>query len=151
VKFPQNNQRFSRRPSTYKELLYICDGDCNGVFYYTGTSYGVHPWMNPALIKKLVVSASSPPSRFTDPKALVSRNYQGTSIAGPCNEGGGTSAWWKVDLGEDHEVSLYPRGHCYGKIDSKSHVVLCVSSSAKSSSSQVGSSAAHLQLLHCAT
>jgi hypothetical protein len=76
VKFPQNNQRFSRRPSTYKELLYICDGDCNGVFYYTGTSYGVHPWMNPALIKKLVVSASSPPSRFTDPKALVSRNYQ---------------------------------------------------------------------------
>ncbi|KAH9549375.1 hypothetical protein CY35_10G016000 [Sphagnum magellanicum] len=104
VKFPQNNQRFSRRPSTYKELLYICDGDCNGVFYYTGTSYGVHPWMNPALIKKLVVSASSPPSRFTDPKALVSRNYQGTSIAGPCNEGGGTSAWWKVDLGEDHEL-----------------------------------------------
>lgn len=37
------------------------------------------------------------------------------------------------------------------KIDSKSHVVLCVSSSAKSSSSQVGSCAAHLQLLHCAT
>jgi hypothetical protein len=28
------------------------------------------------VVQKLVVSASSPPSRFTDPKALVSRNYQ---------------------------------------------------------------------------
>lgn len=51
-----------------------------------------------------MVSASSPPSRFTDAKALVSRNYQGTSFAGPCNVAGGLSAWWKVDLGEDHKL-----------------------------------------------
>lgn len=104
VKFPRSTARFSQRLSTFKELLYISDGDCNGVFYYLGTSYGSHPWMNPALTKKLVVSASSPPSRFTDAKALVSRNYQGTSFAGPCNVGGQMSAWWKVDLGADQQL-----------------------------------------------
>lgn len=51
VKFPQSNLRFSHRLSTCKELLYISDGDCNGVFYHIGTSFGVHPWMNPVLTK----------------------------------------------------------------------------------------------------
>ena len=51
VKFPQSNLRFSHRLSTYKELLYISDGDCNGVFYFIGTSFGVHRWMNPVLTK----------------------------------------------------------------------------------------------------
>jgi hypothetical protein len=104
VKFPRSTVRFSQRLSTFKELLYISDGDCNGVFYYLGTSSGQHPWMNPVLTKKLVVSASSPPSRFTDAKALVSRNYQGTSFAGPCNDNGQMSAWWKVDLGVDQQL-----------------------------------------------
>ena len=31
---------------------------------------------------------------------------QGTSFAGPCNEGGQMSAWWKVDLGEDQQVVI---------------------------------------------
>lgn len=104
VKFPRSTVRFSQRLSTFKELLYISDGDCNGVFYYLGTSFGQHPWMNPVLTKKLVVSASSPPSRFTYSKALVSRNYQGTSFAGPCIDGGQMSAWWKVDLGKDQQL-----------------------------------------------
>ena len=55
VKFLQSTLRFSCRLSTYKELLYISEGDCNGVFYYVGTSYGVHPWMNPVLTKVLFV------------------------------------------------------------------------------------------------
>lgn len=51
VKFPRSTVRFSQRLSTFKELLYISDGDCNGVFYYLGTSFGQHPWMNPVLTK----------------------------------------------------------------------------------------------------
>lgn len=32
---------------------------------------------------------------------------QGTSFAGPCNATGGLSAWWKVDIGEDHQVEFF--------------------------------------------
>ncbi|GBG70252.1 hypothetical protein CBR_g6381, partial [Chara braunii] len=52
----------------------------------------------------LVATASSPPSRHTDPKALVSRNCQCTSFAGPCIENGLITAWWRLDLGEDHRL-----------------------------------------------
>ncbi|KAL3700362.1 hypothetical protein R1sor_018384 [Riccia sorocarpa] len=110
VSFPKTVLRFTPRSCTYKELQYICDGDRNGVFYYIGTLYGQHPWMNPVLMKKIVVTASSPPSRYTDAKTVVSRNFQdvvafqGTSFAGPCMEGGRISAWWKVDLGKNHQL-----------------------------------------------
>ncbi|BBM99480.1 hypothetical protein MPTK1_1g21560 [Marchantia polymorpha subsp. ruderalis] len=104
VSFPKTSLRFTPRPSTYKELQYICDGDRNGVFHYIGTSYGLHPWMNPVLMKKITVTASSPPSRFTDSKTIVSGNFQGTSFAGPCTEDGRVSAWWKVDLGKNHQL-----------------------------------------------
>ncbi|KAH9297739.1 hypothetical protein KI387_029421 [Taxus chinensis] len=109
--FEINNQsrlssciRFHHRPTSFKELMYICDGDHNGVIYYAGTSYGEHPWMNPVLTKNISVSASSPLSRFTDAKALVSRRYQATSLAGPCIEDGKLCAWWKVDLDKDHQL-----------------------------------------------
>lgn len=109
--FDINNQerlskciRFQPRPSSFKQLLYICDGDHNGVIHYAGTSYGKHPWMNPVLSKKISVTASSPLSRYTDAKVLVSRRYQATSFAGPCIEDGKISAWWKVDLGEAHQL-----------------------------------------------
>ncbi|GAV63477.1 BTB domain-containing protein/F5_F8_type_C domain-containing protein/BACK domain-containing protein/Methyltransf_FA domain-containing protein [Cephalotus follicularis] len=103
---PGNDQnvRFQHRRSSFKELQYICDGDSNGVIYFAGTSYGEHPWVNPVLAKRITITASSPTSRFTDPKALVCRTYQGTFFAGPRMENGHTSAWWMVDFGQDHQL-----------------------------------------------
>ncbi|KAM7253169.1 hypothetical protein ACFE04_025787 [Oxalis oulophora] len=103
---PENGQnvRFQHRRSSFKELQYICDGDSNGVFYFVGTSSGDHPWVNPVLSKRIIITASSPTSRYTDPKALVSRTYLGTSFAGPRMEDEHISAWWMVDLGEDHQL-----------------------------------------------
>lgn len=94
--------RFRHRRSSFKELQYICDGDSNGVLYFAGTSYGEHQWVNPVLSKKVTITASSPISRFTDPKVLASRTYQGTSFAGPRIEDGICRSWWIVDIGHDH-------------------------------------------------
>ncbi|XP_068646568.1 BTB/POZ domain-containing protein At2g30600 isoform X2 [Aristolochia californica] len=99
-----DNARFHHRRSSFKELQYICDGDENGVLYFAGTAYGEHQWVNPVLAKKITVTASSPTSRHTDPKALVGRTYQGTSFAGPKIENGQTVAWWMVDIGQDHQL-----------------------------------------------
>ncbi|XP_057974408.1 BTB/POZ domain-containing protein At2g30600 isoform X2 [Malania oleifera] len=100
----ENDQKFQHRRSSYKELQYICDGDSNGVLYFSGTSYGKHQWVNPVLAKRITISASSPISRHTDPKALVSRTYQGTFFAGPRLEDGKKCAWWMVDIGQDHQL-----------------------------------------------
>ncbi|KAF2310222.1 hypothetical protein GH714_007270 [Hevea brasiliensis] len=100
------NERFQHRRSSYKELQYICDGDSNGVLYFAGTSYGEHQWVNPVLSKRITITASSPTSRYTDPKALVSRTYQGTCFTGPRIEDGNKCAWWMVDFGQDHQGSL---------------------------------------------
>ncbi|XP_039805740.1 BTB/POZ domain-containing protein At2g30600-like isoform X2 [Panicum virgatum] len=97
-------ERFQHRRSSYKELQYISDGDSNGVIYYAGTSFGKHQWMNPVLAKNITVVASSPNSRHTDPKALVSKTYQGTCVAGPCIEDGKKLSWWMVDIGQDHQL-----------------------------------------------
>ncbi|OWM70581.1 BTB/POZ domain-containing protein At2g30600 [Punica granatum] len=99
-----NNSRFQHRRSSFRELQYICDGDSNGVLYFAGTSYGEHQWVNPVVAKRITITASSPISRFTDPKALASRTYQGTSFAGPRIENGRNSTWWMVDLGQDHQL-----------------------------------------------
>ncbi|OAY82979.1 BTB/POZ domain-containing protein, partial [Ananas comosus] len=96
--------RFHHRRSSYKELQYIRDGDNNGVIYYAGTSYGEHEWVNPVLAKKISVTASSPPSRYTDPKALVSRTFQATFFAGPRMENGQICSWWMIDIGQDHQL-----------------------------------------------
>ncbi|KAI4317032.1 hypothetical protein L6164_024944 [Bauhinia variegata] len=100
----EENVRFQHRRSSYKECQYICDGDSNGVLYFAGTSYGEHRWVNPVLAKTLTIMASGPHSRYTDPKVLVSRTYQGTSFAGPRMENGHECAWWMVDLGQDHQL-----------------------------------------------
>ncbi|EXB56306.1 BTB/POZ domain-containing protein [Morus notabilis] len=100
----EQNVRFQHRRSSYKELQYICDGDSNGVLYFAGTSYGEHQWVNPVLAKTITITASSPPSRFTDPKVLASRTYQGTSFAGPRIEDGHSSTWWMVDIGSNHQL-----------------------------------------------
>ncbi|KAK6245679.1 hypothetical protein SCA6_008769 [Theobroma cacao] len=98
------NVKFQHRRSSYKELQYICDGDSNGILYFAGTSYGEHPWVNPVLSKRIAITASSPTSRYTDPKVLVSRTYQGTCFAGPRMEGGRICAWWMIDIGQDHQL-----------------------------------------------
>ncbi|XP_052202275.1 BTB/POZ domain-containing protein At2g30600 [Diospyros lotus] len=98
------NVRFRHRRSSFKELQYICDGGTNGVLYFAGTSFGEHQWVNPVLARKICITPSSPISRYTDPKVLVSRAYQGTSFAGPRIEDGKNSAWWMIDLGEDHQL-----------------------------------------------
>ncbi|XVE56276.1 hypothetical protein DITRI_Ditri03aG0225600 [Diplodiscus trichospermus] len=99
-----NDQKFQHRRSSYKELQYICDGDSNGVLYFAGTSYGEHPWVNPVLSKRIAITASSPASRYTDPKVLASRTYQGTCYAGPRMEDRHICAWWMVDIGQDHQL-----------------------------------------------
>ncbi|KAJ0260008.1 BACK domain-containing protein [Hirschfeldia incana] len=96
--------RLQHRRSSFKELQYIRDGDSNGVLHFVGTSYGSHQWVNPVLAKKITITSSSPTSRFTDPKALASKTYVGTSFAGPRIEDGRISSWWMVDLGEDHQL-----------------------------------------------
>lgn len=100
----EKDPRFEHRHSSFKELQYICDGDSNGILYFAGTSYGQHQWVNPVLAKRISITSSSPMSRFTDPKVLVSRSYQGTSFAGPRIEDGNKSSWWMVDVGPDHQV-----------------------------------------------
>ncbi|CAH8282353.1 unnamed protein product [Eruca vesicaria subsp. sativa] len=100
----ETTSRFQHRRSSFKELQYIRDGDSNGVLHFVGTSYGSHQWVNPVLAKKIIITSSSPTSRFTDPKALASRTYVGTSFAGPRMEDGRISSWWMVDLGEDHQL-----------------------------------------------
>ncbi|GMH04663.1 hypothetical protein Nepgr_006503 [Nepenthes gracilis] len=98
------NSRLVHRISSYKDLQYICDGDSNGVLYFVGTSYGEHQWVNPVVAKRISITASSPISRFTDPKVMASRTYQGTSFAGPLVEDGKNCSWWMVDIGEDHQL-----------------------------------------------
>ncbi|KAM7521310.1 hypothetical protein LguiB_020272 [Lonicera macranthoides] len=101
---PEKDLKFQHRRSSFKELQYICDGDSNGVLYFAGTSYGQHQWVNPVLAKRITITASSPMSRYTDPKVLVSRSYQGTSFAGPRIEDGNNSSWWMIDVGPDHQL-----------------------------------------------
>lgn len=101
---PKKDLKFQHRRSSFRELQYICDGDSNGVLYFAGTSYGEHQWVNPVLAKRITVTASSPISRFTDPKVLVSRTYQGTSFAGRQIEAGNISSWWMIDIGQDHQL-----------------------------------------------
>ncbi|KAI4388508.1 hypothetical protein MLD38_000829 [Melastoma candidum] len=104
--FPKTgaDQRFQHRRSSFKELQYICDGDGNGVIYFAGTSFGEHQWVNPVVARRIAITASSPHSRFTDPKALSSRTYVGTSFAGPRLEAGCSCSWWMIDLGQDHQL-----------------------------------------------
>ncbi|CAI5468328.1 unnamed protein product [Closterium sp. Yama58-4] len=91
-------------PSAPRVLQYMHDGDKNGMCFHAGTSYGRHPWMNPVLLGTLSVTASSPRSRYTDGKFIVSGDYVSSSFAGPCVEEGCMTAWWCIDLGEKHKL-----------------------------------------------
>lgn len=50
-------QRFRpRHPSACRELMYMFDGDDNGVCRFIGTSYGQQEWVNPVLSGQIKVS-----------------------------------------------------------------------------------------------
>ena len=50
-------QRFQRRhPSGCHELMYMFDGDDNGVCRFIGTSYGQQEWVNPVLCGQMKVN-----------------------------------------------------------------------------------------------
>ncbi len=76
--------RYQRRLApTCRELMYVYDGDQNGVISHIATDYGLKGWVNPVLAKRIEVRASSPASRFTDPKV---RFAVGWSVDG-CGHG----------------------------------------------------------------
>lgn len=50
------SQRFQRRHSSAcQELMYMFDGDDNGVCHFIGTSYGAREWVNPVLSGQIKV------------------------------------------------------------------------------------------------
>ena len=52
--------RFRRRqPPAATELLYVSDGDGNGVCRHLGTGYGRHSWVNPVLAGRVQARAAS--------------------------------------------------------------------------------------------
>ncbi|KAL4859062.1 BTB/POZ domain-containing protein [Chlorella vulgaris] len=93
-----------RRAPGCTELLYLYDGDRNGVCWHLGTACGTQPWVNPVLAGRLAVRASSPACRSTDPKALAGHGFARCNFAGPRMEGGQLSSWWVLDLGAGHRL-----------------------------------------------
>ena len=98
-------------------LVYLRDGDTNGVCSFIGSKCGTSQWTNPVRSGDIIVAASSPVSRFTDPEVVVSGEFAHTSFAGPvivpCGGGGGgggaeddagAGGWWRVDLGEGRRL-----------------------------------------------
>ncbi|KAL4421040.1 hypothetical protein ABPG77_007515 [Micractinium sp. CCAP 211/92] len=93
-----------RRAPGCTELIYMFDGDRNGVCWHLGTCGGTQPWVNPVLAGRLQVRASSPACRSTDPRALVGHNFARCNFAGPRMENGQPSSWWVLDLGPRHQL-----------------------------------------------
>lgn len=84
------------------ELMYMYDGDHNGLFWYLGTRHGSQSWMNPAILGIIHARASSPVARGTDNRAVVGRTFMRTNFAGPRRDPNGELvAWWQIDLGSD--------------------------------------------------
>lgn len=94
------------RPSYGINLVYLRDGDHNGVCRFIGSKGGASQWTNPVQSGELNVVASSPVSRSTDPEVIVSGEYTHTSFAGPeFKRGEGISGgWWRVDLGKGRRL-----------------------------------------------
>lgn len=94
--------RFKERcPSGCVPLIFMYDGDTNGVLHFIATRYGTQPWSNPVAAGLVSITSSSPLSRFSDPRALVGRNFSRLNFAGPRrSSNGGIESWWEIDLGE---------------------------------------------------
>lgn len=99
--------RFQRRGSPHgcTQLIYMYDGDHNGVCWHIGTRYGTQKWINPVVAGLLAVRASSPVARGTDPRALLSGAFLRRNFAGPRRDStseNGLASWWSLDLGPGH-------------------------------------------------
>jgi hypothetical protein len=92
-----------RCPPNVAELVYMHDGDKNGVMHYLGTGNGTRShFVNPHRSGRVVVSSSSPFNRDSDPSQLVSRDYHSMSCALP---GTHSQAFWAVCFDEGHRLS----------------------------------------------
>uniref|UniRef100_A0A6U9RRN1 BTB domain-containing protein n=1 Tax=Picocystis salinarum TaxID=88271 RepID=A0A6U9RRN1_9CHLO len=97
---PHAIARFHRRAGKLHELMYMSDGDSNGVFHFLATDGGQHPWINPALTRKAVTASSSPLSKVSDHRWLVSGSFHSSSHFGPCYDPstGQRRTYWQVAL-----------------------------------------------------
>jgi hypothetical protein len=89
------------RKSSAVQFLFSHYGDENGVIHWLATQGGSERWQNPHKLNRVVVSCSSPPSRWTSLPALVNRTFITHNFAA----GGASSpAWWAVDLTAKHKL-----------------------------------------------
>lgn len=101
-----------RSPSGCVSLVYMYDGDTNGVFEFVGTRYGTAPWANPVAAGLVSISSSSPVGRFCDPRALVGRSFSSLNFAGPRRSvDGGVESWWKIELRHRLRCTRYAVRH----------------------------------------
>ena len=57
-----------RSPTGCVNLVYMYDGDSNGVFQFAGTRYGAAPWTNPVAAGLVSISSSSPTGAVLRPE-----------------------------------------------------------------------------------
>jgi hypothetical protein len=97
--FPLKRQT-RRRISGAIELSFVSNGDFNGVIRWIGSE--LMPggqFLNPALSKKVLVTASSPPSKQTDTKAITDCRLVHCNIAGPrAGRDCQWECWWRLNL-----------------------------------------------------
>ena len=95
-------EAYTRRPRTvynHHQLLFSHCGDRNGVCYFIGCNYGKNTiWQNPHKAKRLTISLSSPPSRYSRADSVVSRSFSTTNFIS------GSPPWIMIDFGENHEL-----------------------------------------------
>mmetsp|Transcript_36759 Transcript_36759/g.87332 ORF Transcript_36759/g.87332 Transcript_36759/m.87332 type:complete len:265 (+) Transcript_36759:322-1116(+) len=88
------------------DLMYMADGDTNGLFSFLGTEMGRKGFVNPVVERRLSITCSGPLGKHCDPKLLASRKFVNTSYAGPCYENGAWSTWWRFDLAEGLRLAV---------------------------------------------
>lgn len=79
-------QRFQpRRPSACQELMYMFDGDANGVCHHVATSFGTQQWVNPVLSGQIKVGLAHPQERcFSDVAGDAAEQNADAGSAAPC-------------------------------------------------------------------
>ena len=96
-----------RPPPGGVELLFMADGDANGILHWLATAGGARPYLNPHLARALTVRASSPACRHTDVAALVSGAASSSNRAAPPAGGAPYSGgWWEIDLGPSAALAV---------------------------------------------
>ena len=109
IEFRDRRLQVRRHPNAGKELLYVSDGDENGVLFFLGTNQrSVRHFVNPALTSRVEVCCSSPQGRFTEPKAVLARRCHRFSFF----EGGkNLESWWQVNLKVPLQCNYYSVRH----------------------------------------